>query len=71
MSSGEYQQEAKSSVKISMNAKGEAQVEVKAYDGVDATELERVRQLAVTTYNATARDVRVQVGQDLPARHSS
>lgn len=26
--------EARSSVKISMNAKGEAQVEVKAYEGV-------------------------------------
>lgn len=60
MSSGEYQTEtAKSSVKIAMTAKGEATVEVKAYDGVDEAEMDRIRQLAVRIYNETARDVRV------------
>lgn len=63
MSANEHVQEtAKSSVKIGMNSKGDAIVEVKAYEGVDAVELERIRGLAVATYNATARDVRVQTG---------
>lgn len=61
MSGGEYQQEtARSSVAISMTAKGDATVTVKAYDGVDDIEMERIRVLAVQTYNATVRDVRVQ-----------
>lgn len=60
MSSGEYQQpEAKSSIKISCNAKGEAQPEIKIVEGADAAEIERIRQLAVSTYNATQREVRI------------
>lgn len=54
--------EQRSSVKISMNAKGEAQVEVKAYEGVEGAELERIRLLAVAAYNQTAREVRFQTG---------
>ena len=49
---------AKSSVKISCNAKGEAQPEIKVYEDTDADELERIRQLAVGAYLATQRDVR-------------
>lgn len=63
MSGAEFQQEAKSSVKISMTAKGDATVEVKVYDGSAADEIERIRQLAVKTYNDTARAVRVAGGQ--------
>lgn len=59
MSEHEYQSEQRSSVKVSMTAKGEATVEVKVYVGQDAAELEAARQLAVSTYNATARAVRV------------
>lgn len=62
MSSGEYQVEAKSSVKISCNAKGEAQPEIKIVEGADAQEIERIRQIAVLTYNETAKAVRVQTG---------
>lgn len=62
MSTPENVQEARSSVAVSMTAKGEATVTVKVYEGSDATEMERVRQLAVQMYNATARDVRVQAG---------
>lgn len=56
---GDQPLEQKSSVKISCNAKGEAQPEIKVYEGTNAVELERIRQLAVQTYNQTARDVRV------------
>lgn len=52
------QQEQRSSVKISMTAKGDATVEVKVYETVDATELERIRQLAVGAYNSTVGEVR-------------
>lgn len=59
MSASEYQTEtAKSSVAVSMNAKGEAIVTVKVYDGVDPVVLEEIRQLAVGAYNATVREVR-------------
>jgi hypothetical protein len=43
-----------------MNAKGDAQVTVKVYDGADQAEVDRIRQLAVSTYNATVAAVRVQ-----------
>ena len=62
MSEHEYQSEQRSSVKVSMTAKGEATVEVKVYVGQDAAELEAARQLAVQTYNETARAVRVTAG---------
>lgn len=50
--------EQRSSVKVSSNAKGEAQVEVKAVDGVAETELQRLRELAVGNYLAAMRHVR-------------
>lgn len=56
---GDQPLEQKSSVKITCNAKGEAQPEIKVYEGTDAAELERIRNLAVQTYNETQRDVRV------------
>lgn len=63
MSAPEHVQEAKSSIKISCNAKGEAQPEVKIVEGADAAEIERIRVLAVNTYNATARAVRYETPQ--------
>jgi hypothetical protein len=51
--------EQRSFVKISMTAKGEATVEVKAFVGEDEAELETARALAVRVYNETAREVRV------------
>lgn len=62
MSTSEFSQEARSSVAVSMTAKGDATVTVKVYDGADETEMERIRQLAVKVYNDTAREVRVQTG---------
>lgn len=59
MSASEYEgREQKSSVAVTMNAKGEAQVGVKVYDGCEETELERIRQLAISAYNAAAAQVR-------------
>lgn len=51
------QVEQKSSIKISTNAKQEAQVEVKIYDGTDETELTRIRELAVNAYKSTREAV--------------
>ena len=50
---------AKSSVRITCNAKQEAQPDIKVYEDTDADELERIRQLAVSAYLATQSDVRV------------
>ncbi|MDQ5820573.1 MAG: hypothetical protein M3540_03945 [Actinomycetota bacterium] len=58
MSEPEQQIEQRSSVKIGMNAKGEAQVEVKVYVDEDPQKLEEARQLAIRAYNDTARTVR-------------
>lgn len=54
----QFIQEAKSSVALEMNSKGEAQVKVKVYDGVDEGELIRIRRLAVDAYNLTVAEVR-------------
>lgn len=58
MSAPDVQTESRSSVAVAMNAKGEAQVTVKVYDGADETELERIRRLAVATYQALCAEVR-------------
>lgn len=50
--------EQRSSVKVTLNAKGEAQVEVKVYAGEDEAELERARTLAVDAFRRTVADVR-------------
>jgi hypothetical protein len=58
VSAAEYQQgEQHSSVKISQNAKGEAQVEVKAYTH-DLAFLEAARMNAVGIYKKTVAEVR-------------
>lgn len=57
MSSSDYQQEGRSSVKISQNAKGEAQVEVKAYTH-DLDALDAARTKAVAIYKAAVGEVR-------------
>jgi len=53
----EGQVEQRSSVKIATNAKQEAQVEVKVYDGADEVEVTRIRELAVSTYKAAREAV--------------
>lgn len=50
--------EQRSSVKVVLNAKAEAQVEVKVYAGEDPAELERARTLAVETFRRTVGEVR-------------
>lgn len=50
--------ESKSSVKISMDAKGEAKVEVKIYDGAEKPEVDRIRDLAIDTYKTAKAGVR-------------
>jgi hypothetical protein len=54
----EFLQEAKSSVKVTMNAKGEAQVEVKVYSGSEDAELDETRRQAIRIYQETVREVR-------------
>jgi hypothetical protein len=54
----EFLQEAKSSVKISMTAKGDATVEVKSYVGTTDEDLDKAREQAVRVYNETVRAVR-------------
>ena len=49
--------ESRSSVKISTNAKGEAQVEVKGYSH-DLDSLEETRQAVIAAYIATMAQVR-------------
>lgn len=52
------QTESKSSVKITCNAKGETQPEIKVYEDTTAEELERIRRMAVEAYLLTVRDLR-------------
>lgn len=54
----DFLQEAKSSVKVTMNAKGEAQVEVKVYEGTPDIELNQAREQAIRVYNETVAQVR-------------
>ena len=57
MSTPENQQgESRSSVKISTNAKGDVQVEVKAYTG-DLDQIDEVRAKAVATFQALQQEV--------------
>ncbi len=49
----QQEQESLSSVKISMNAKGMAQPEVKVYEGVTREEMQRLLDLAVETFETT------------------
>lgn len=45
--------EVRSSVKIEATAKGFAQVRVSCYEGVSGEEMDRLKDLAVETYNKT------------------
>jgi len=51
------QLEAKSSIKLTLNAKGEAQVSVSVYEGCDPVELTRIRELAVEQFHRTLEAV--------------
>lgn len=46
------QAEQRSSIKISRNAKGDAQFEIKAYEDVTVDEMTRLREIAVSNYRA-------------------
>ncbi len=52
MNSPEQTQEAKSSVKVVMNAKGMAQPEVKVYEGTSEDEMARIATLALDTFTS-------------------
>lgn len=52
----EHQQEARSSVKITRNAKGEAQFEVKAYTGEPLSVIEEARENAIHIYRELERE---------------
>lgn len=52
MSTPEVQTESKGSVKISRNAKGEPQYEVKVYAGEPELLISSARQIAVSQYRA-------------------
>lgn len=49
--------EAKSSIKVTMNAKGEAQFEAKVVHGVTDDELTTLRRQAVYQYQELAREL--------------
>jgi hypothetical protein len=51
------QVEAKSSIKVTRNAKGDAQFEAKVVAGVTDTELTELRRQAVHTYQELAREL--------------
>lgn len=56
MSDDEFRTEQRSSVKISQNAKGDPQVEVKAYSH-DLETLEETRVAAVNAFKETLKDI--------------
>jgi hypothetical protein len=58
MSATEHVSESKSSIAIAMNAKGEAQPTIKIYEGTDEAEVERIRLLAVATWDRVVAEVR-------------
>lgn len=53
----EYQVEAKSSIKVTRNSKGEAQFEAKVVSGATDEELETLRRQAVAQYRELAREL--------------
>ena len=56
MSADEFRTEQRSSVKITQNAKGDAQVEVKAYSH-DLATLDETRVAAVKAFQQTVQDL--------------
>ena len=61
------QVEPKSSVKITTNAKGMAQVDVKVYEGATEEEMQATKDLAVKVYTATISELgqRAEFERDL------
>lgn len=57
MTSPEQYERPVSRVKITTTAKGDATPEVSVVEGTTADEMERIRKLAVETYEATRRDL--------------
>ena len=57
MSVPEQQLEWRSSVKIALNAKHEAQIEVKAYTAEDEELVDEARAIAVETFKRTYREI--------------
>lgn len=55
----EGQVDSRSSVKVVRNAKGDTQVEVKIYAGEEDSEVERVRALAVQTYQTLLEELQI------------
>ncbi len=51
----EFATESKSSVSVTANAKGDAQTSVKAYEGTEPDEMDRLSRIAVDTFLATRR----------------
>lgn len=49
--------ESKSSVKITLNYKGEAQLEVKIYDGTTQDEADAIKQVATQTFRDTCAEI--------------
>lgn len=49
--------ESRSKIKITRNAKGDAQWEISVVDGVDRAEIERLRTLAVEQHQALTREL--------------
>lgn len=49
--------ESRSKIKVTRNAKGDAQWEISVVDGVDATEIVRLRTLAVQQHQALVADL--------------
>ena len=57
MSNTEFATESKSSVAVTSNSKGDAQVAVKAYEGVNRHEMEALSDQAVAAYERTRRSL--------------
>lgn len=54
---GEFeQQESKSTIRVSLNAKREAQFEIKVVEGATEDEITRLRGLAVNAYRELCRE---------------
>ncbi len=52
MTHPDAQESMKSSVKVNLNSKGNAQPEIKVYEGTDEDEMARIATLALDTFNS-------------------
>ena len=71
MSEQEYAQQetSRSSIRITLNAKREAQVEVKVRVGDTAEEVAHAREIAVAQYRQTLADLIAYWRRDVAATH--